>query len=171
MRKLVANIKLGMKQNVEVFRAARDLALNPSLGVTFPNMELTYKFGKAIYHNDLVVKASGCAFALVDVNRNIFVDDKFMSLDDNTKQFIIYHEIGHEVYKHLENISKFDTFKRGIPVINKSVVNKEFEADNYAASIMGTDNVIEALKVLKSFSCVGHREINKRIKRLDGGLN
>lgn len=68
--------------------------------------------------------------------RIIIVDDNFYELKEETKKFIIGHELGHS--QHEVQIGQY---------IRK--INDEFEADEYAAKLIGLDASINALKEMK----------------------
>ena len=86
------------------------------------------------------IKASFCCvfkvnFGNVTVNM-IAGDSKFATLDDQVKEFIIYHEIGHVNYNHLAKSHR--------KKLNE-VFREEFEADEYAASIVSKYTALYAL--------------------------
>lgn len=94
----------------------------------------------------------------------IIMDNDFEELSDNTKRFIIAHELGH--YNH--HISK---------ITNPNYVrdiNDEFEADEYAASKVGFQSAVFALEELQDkldeISCgmniAGIEEVEKRIENI-----
>lgn len=88
----------------------------------------------------------------------ISTDDNFDLLSDNTKEFIIQHELGH--FDHKDLITG---------VVGRQIA-LECEADMHAALVIGKDNAINALKELRKM-CVFSIEITKRInhiKRMEG---
>lgn len=95
----------------------------------------------------------------------IMVDYDFTEeLNRNTQEFLIYHEMGHY------NLQR-DYILNGY---TEREIKLEFEADEYAASIMGVENAIKALEDAKktldeiSFgtNTLGMEEIDIRIENL-----
>ena len=80
------------------------------------------------------------AIVTVEGNTVILVDDAFELLSESTKAIIIAHELGHLENHHLED---------GEGVI--SDINKEIEADQYAASLYGYKETAKALEELIHF--------------------
>ena len=79
--------------------------------------------------------------ALVDFGNTmvpcIYVDKLYEKMSKNAQDFVVNHELGHFEYHREQLINGFTR--------NDKMEN---EADEYAAQIMGYDNVIEALKEL-----------------------
>lgn len=77
----------------------------------------------------------------------IVVDSDFLKLDENVRNYLLYHEIGHIKNNHL-NMTK-EKAKRTILLRRLGILPKmEIEADCYAASVIGKSNTINALKTL-----------------------
>ena len=68
----------------------------------------------------------------------VIVDWVFDHLDTRCQSFFLQHEIGHLKYKHLLKRGKTSKLKRDIC--------EEYEADRYAAAVLGTSNAVAALK-------------------------
>lgn len=67
----------------------------------------------------------------------IIVDDIFTNLSESTRIFILGHELGH--LQHEVQIGQY---------VRK--INDEFEADEYGAKLVGTENAINALNDMKN---------------------
>lgn len=89
----------------------------------------------------------------------IVTDDLFDELSENTKRFIILHELGH-FNLHIDKIVAQANYTRNL--------NDEFQADEYAIPELGVENVIKALKEMKDTVFLPELsiEINKRIKNI-----
>ena len=68
-------------------------------------------------------------------NYYIVIDNLFSLLNKNTQEFLLCHELGHYRRGHLEGV--FGT------IVD---INNEFEADEYAAGLIGYQEAIDALK-------------------------
>lgn len=68
-------------------------------------------------------------------NYYIVIDNLFSLLDKDSQEFLLCHELGHYRRGHLEDV--FGT------VVD---LNNEFEADEYAAELIGYQKAIDALK-------------------------
>lgn len=92
-------------------------------------------------------------------------------LDSPIRDFVLAHELGHIKLGHL-NKGVGEPFlvhcmKRAFG--NKVIINREYEADVYAASVVGNDKAIEALQYMLSLGVWNTKELNRRIANL--GLN
>lgn len=107
----------------------------------------------------LVAKATVAAnFGYVNYMENrityIFVDNLFKSLSINSQRAIIAHEIGHTMSNHSGTH-------------NLRTLKKEGEADAYAASIVGINNIVAALsKIGCSLNFISRIELKLRIHML-----
>lgn len=72
----------------------------------------------------------------------IVCDSKFLELDQNTRDFFVYHEVGHVKYDH--KYSKLVNIARALGFLPKM----EVQADCYAAAMIGKDAAKSALKSL-----------------------
>ena len=68
-------------------------------------------------------------------NYYIAIDNLFSLLNKNTQEFLLCHELGHYKRGHLEGV--FGT------IVD---INNEYEADEYAAELIGYQEAIDALK-------------------------
>lgn len=91
----------------------------------------------------------------MDGSEKIVVNDSFQRLPDNIKKAMYYHEVGHSALEHLELISKKGMASYKINLVNDVIFGQgnylslEFEADKYAASIVGVAEMVNALETLK----------------------
>ena len=92
-------------------------------------------------------------------------------LDSPIRDFVLAHELGHIKLGHLDKgvgeSLMVHNLKRAFG--NKAVLRREYEADAYAASIVGKDNAIAALQYMLSLGVWNTKELNRRIANL--GLN
>ena len=123
-----------------------------------------------VHENNFAVS---CVYQLKDygdgVKYRIAVDDTFMKAPSHIKNAFIYHEIGHIVCGHLANSDNLSASKRLALAIGGAVSEKELEADRYAASYLGKNIMIDALKWMRNSGTVtylGRRELRIRIKAL-----
>lgn len=84
----------------------------------------------------------------------ISIDDNFELLSDNTKEFVIQHEMGH-----------FNNHKEFMVGVIGRRIELEYEADIYAALRIGKHNTIKALKELRGMGILSI-ELNKRINHV-----
>ena len=68
------------------------------------------------------------------------MDAEFDELSEETQRFIVGHELGHYKY-HQEKVTNPEYVRD---------INDEFEADEYAASIVGFENAIKGLEEIKA---------------------
>ena len=86
-------------------------------------------------------------------------NEKFLSLDKATQDFIFLHEVGHCQLGHLEQMT--------IEEMTGRVLAFEYEADAYAAEFLGKGAVIKALVKMADITCIEARvEIIFRATRL-----
>ena len=87
------------------------------------------------------------------------------------REFIIAHETGHLFKRHLENMNRADVVKNNIQVYLGigSGIRNEFEADEYAASILGKEVALGCLIFMKKnfyMSAFQFLQLNARTKNL-----
>ena len=119
--------------------------------------------GVKIIHDDYLLLMSNVELAMTDCKSCIYVDDHFMSLSDNLKQFIIAHEEGHIALKHtlLEpNPYSFEYDRQ------------EKEADKYAYRQCGIEITEEFITFVKKhkedFEAMGtYEHVESRISALE----
>ena len=86
-------------------------------------------------------------------------NQKFLSLDKATQDFIFLHEVGHCQLGHLEQMT--------IEEMTGRVLAFEYEADAYAAEFLGKGAAIKALVKMADATCIEARvEIIFRATRL-----
>ena len=84
----------------------------------------------------------------------IFTDNRFESMDKKSQRAIIAHEIGHTMSNHSA-------------AHNMRTLKKEHQADTYAASIVGIDNMVAALNTIgASLNFISRVELKLRIHML-----
>lgn len=109
-----------------------------------------------------------------DGHKKIVVNDSFQHLPDNIKKAMYYHEVGHDSNKHLELITEKGTADYKIKLIGDVILGKgnylklEFEADRYAASVVGVAEMVNALETIKKAlpDYLSKRLITHRIKKV-----
>ncbi len=107
-------------------------------------------------------------------HKKIVVNDSFQHLPDNIKEAMYYHEVGHDSNKHLELIIEKGTANYKIKLIDDVILGKgnylslEFEADRYAASMVGVAEMVNALETIKKAlpDYLSKRLITHRIKKV-----
>lgn len=87
------------------------------------------------------------------------------------REFIIAHETGHLFKRHLENMNEAEAAKNNIQAYLGigSGIRNEFEADEYAASILGKEVALGCLIFMKKnfyMSAFQFLQLNARIKNL-----
>ena len=108
------------------------------------------------------------------LGESIIITNKlFDHFSFDTKKAVIQHEVGHHVLGHLDNelsLMAYNNLRSIYPFVGH-VISIELEADAYAASVVGNECMINALKELKAlFNLPDHakKEIDLRIKALGG---
>ena len=91
----------------------------------------------------------------------VIVDDRFMQLSKEAREFTIQHEIGHVHHQH--SVTSL--------IVGIRDINNEYEADAYAASSVGVDVAIRSLMEIKSLLkgllyYASRKELDKRINKL-----
>lgn len=94
----------------------------------------------------------------------IYTDTLYDEMNKNGKDFVIQHELGHFTHHQETMINGFERNDK-----------MEFEADEYAAQIMGYDNAIDGLKELRRMlvtvslatNKIGITEVDRRIQHLE----
>lgn len=168
---MIKRIKAQINMMKETYNAAVRLKMYPS--VVFPSDSF---MGRSIFHHNDSVRGNGMLFALVDNNQNIWVDDNFYRLSEESREAILAHEIGHIENGHTEvaaSEAKHSNIKRSLSCLFKStpVDEREVEADLYAANKFGARVMINALEEMKAImkeNYINTKEIDKRIAILKG---
>ena len=160
-----------IKNTYRYLKAYRDYSRIGKVEAILPLASEINEEGMIIKKSDKFVKHHKAIYAMgaystfkdsfgKDVNIPVIVtDDLYDKLSDNTKRFIVLHEMGHFVH-HFDKIVFQINYRRDI--------KDEFKADEFAIGELGKDKVIEALTELKNTIFVPEVsiEINKRIKNI-----
>ena len=112
---------------------------------------------------DFTMMLQGIDVAGVGVNYEddyvLVYNEKFLTLDQATQDFIFLHEVGHCQLGHVEQVTSEDMTGR--------VLAFEFEADAYAAEFLGKGHVIKALLKMANITCIEAKvELMLRATRL-----
>lgn len=109
-------IKQQILFGAEIVEAAKDIFNSDA-------RTLEYKGYDLIYSKNLLRKSRALVAGITTADE-IIVDDVFLDISDNAKQFAILHELGHKYYKH--NKTALTDKERDI--------NEELLADSFALS-------------------------------------
>lgn len=108
-------------------------------------------------------RLGGIALVINGTNE-VYVDDNYRRLSNETQKAVLAHELGH--YKLNHKAGNTYAIDRALAIFRNQVLPMELEADEYAASIVGTHSMIKALIELSSIKGISKREIKLRIKNL-----
>lgn len=101
-----------------------------------------------IEHNSFMIAMLGGIVGMASVTGEkelvLMYDDHFLGLDEETRKFVLLHEMGHVINGHLDDI--INDKKVGLVRSDKI----EFEADLYAANVVGTKVAVRALMDIAS---------------------
>lgn len=139
------------------------LNIESVIGVSHFNHLPSHDTIKHVEQADFLMMLYGIDLAGVSVNYNndyvMIYNEKFLSLDRATQDFIFLHEVGHCQLGHLEQMTTEEMTGR--------VLAFEYEADAYAAEFLGKGAVIKALVKMADITCIQARvEIIFRATRL-----
>lgn len=102
----------------------------------------------------------------VVMGTNVYTDVHFRNMSESTQKAILAHELGHYKCNHTP-IPIIYTYDRLIHILKGKVLSMELEADAYAASVVGKENMIKALLELRKYlKGVSAKEIDLRIKAI-----
>jgi hypothetical protein len=127
------------------------------------------------YYHILLCKM-GCIAAYNPATKIIVVDNTFMNFSDTTKEFIIYHELGHKATEGIDAFTQLIngfcyTITRPLYIIAGKVHPDELMADEYALRESGLyrEEIIRSLKEIMNsgFDILGTLEIMNRIKAIE----
>lgn len=166
------NLVNGLNESVKVIKGAYNLGKAGGFGNYIDSLKITYDMkdddGFIVLTDDTVVYGSGFTGACTTMLQFgnwfhnemvpvIFITEEFASLSRLVKTYIILHEKGHHVLGHMNNGG-----------MKKRNIEKEIEADLYAASKLGKENVIAAMKIFgqNNLHGKGKREMKKRIQAI-----
>lgn len=132
-------------------------------GTTF----MYIKDPRAMYSNNVVISASCCiSDEFAPKTYCILTDSIFEKMPTNYQLFMIEHEKAHCLFGHLE-FNEYKVLRRFLPNSKEEMI--EYEADSKAASNIGKDIAIGALRWMIdniSLSLSSKMEIKRRIRRL-----
>ena len=113
----------------------------------------------------LFTNSMGSIACIINGTNEVYVDNRYRSMNTSTQYAILCHEMGHRYYNHVAK--KGYAMERIKYIMHGNVLNMELEADAYAASIVGTDAMISALQELGTYlHGISKKEINLRINHL-----
>lgn len=104
---------------------------------------ITYIGEIPVIKNSYILNSNNGIGALITKIYNkyyIVIDESFTMMSLNLKRFVLTHEIGHKECGHFEKLDGLE----GLVV----QLNLEYEADRYAAEMIGYSNAIKALDEL-----------------------
>lgn len=148
--------------------------VNPGTIITLPdgNRIQRYISNLVINHMGAVVAA---AVHLVDDDGSheaaIITDCLYDQLSPNAKRYVLAHEAGHIACNHLNTSSQLLASNEDICLKNRNIQH-EYDADAYAASILGKEVVLAAMKelwhLMKKNSWIGFnfKELKDRIRHV-----
>ena len=126
------------KYNKEKFEDLEKIIFKESLSEIEP---IAHIENVPIIKNNYIMKLTGTIFAVTLLNNKgeyyIIVDSLFDELSNETKQFVLAHELAHKHLKHLEQMSGSGFL---------SNIDNEIEADKFAAELLIDDELIEEYK-------------------------
>ena len=121
--------------------------------------ELNDKYEIIVYHNHSLVRHLKSKFAVVrthsENSASIYVDDLFMESSKEIQQCIILHEIGHIIDRPI------------IKSLNDHMRSEKM-ADEYAASVIGYEAVVNAMgDILANYgSIINSEELRQRMTHM-----
>ena len=158
--------------DVQNLLAKNKLSFVPGINDTFTGEQLKPhpKYGYPVIKNSALCAASGIIFAgCIKLDSGSFViiyDDLFEKLTDSSKEFVIYHEIGHIVHEDHKKIDATYIVKRMLCF--SDIMNLELAADKYAIDKVGRNTVfcglIEMLHIA-GFNVTCNKEYKKRLEQ------
>ena len=114
----------------------------------------------------VILRSMGGIACVINDTNEVYVDDRFRRMSKSTQYAILCHEMGHRHHGH--TAGKGYAIKKIFNVMHGKVLDIELEADNYAASIVGIDAMIEALQEMCTYvHGLSRKEANLRIKHLE----
>ena len=111
-----------------------------------------------------------CAVCVTDTVNQIviLVDDHYMKLTENARDFVQWHELGHIELKHV--FTKRSALKRLFNILKGITEDNEIMADKYALSKTGNKSRAFAALMELSYTCNGlaRKELRRRAKLIKG---
>lgn len=136
----------------------------------FSKYSYTEKFYFSRQDVNMAVAGIACAVVFKDTEGHyrFFYDGNFMNLSEDAKEFFYYHELGHNVLGHIDQMDDRKVKKGYRKSWKKGEVHKfEYEADFFAAEIVGKWQALTALEEIRgSLGLASSELINKRIKAI-----
>ena len=165
------NLVSGINESIKVIKGSYNLGRSGGFASYINSLNISYEMkdedGFIVLTDDTVVYGSGFTGACTTMLQFgnwfhnemvpvIFLTEEFASLPRLVKTYIILHEKGHHVLGHINGGMK------------KRNIEKEIEADLYAVSKLGKENVIAAMKIFgqNNLHGKGNREMKKRIQAI-----
>ena len=114
----------------------------------------------------VILRSMGGIACVINDTNEVYVDNRFRRMSKSTQYAVLCHEMGHRHYGHVAK--KGYAIKRIVNVMHGKVLKMELEADNYAASVIGINEMIEALQELCTYvHGLSRQEVKLRIKYLE----
>lgn len=152
-KKLLANIAdrfMGFEPDPDETVTVKDDTLNVSYN---PYMQV-------------VLRSMGGIACVINNTNEVYVDNRFRQMSKSTQYGILCHEMGHRHHGHVAE--KGYAIKRLLHIMRGEVLKMELEADNYAASVIGINEMIEALQEMCTYvHGFSRKEVKLRIKQLE----
>lgn len=148
----LASKQVGVFQEYNIYESNRMIAAYCNIGHTIPGV-LIYKSG-------------------IFGTKQIVVNEAFQKLPKYMQEAMFHHEVGHDKCGHLSLIlSSTESYKLKMGDIflgTGNYLTLEFEADKYAAEIVGVDVMVETLSEIKYHlpDVLSKRLMNHRIKKV-----
>lgn len=138
-------------------------SIEPDNTVIIDNTELYVSYNPYLH---LFINRVGSIALIINGTTEVYVDAQFRNMSRNTQNAILCHEMGHRKNAHNPGITyMFDRIKA---VLNGKVLPMELEADAYAVSIIGKNNMISALKELATHTHgLTRKEFFYRVKAIE----
>lgn len=132
----------------------------PDYTVTIEDTVLNVSYNPYVH---LFTNTIGCIACIMGAN--VYTDAQYRRFSENTQYAILCHELGHKKLNHSVGLTY--VLNRIIGVIRNEVLPMELEADEYAASIVGTIPMMQALKEMATCTKgVTKKELLLRIAHL-----
>lgn len=113
----------------------------------------------------LLTNSLGGIAVVLNGTTDVYTDTRFRSMSANTQKAILAHEMGHYKCNHVAGFTY--SFNRIKAILNGQVLPMELEADAYACSIVGSVNMVNALKELIPYvHGIARKEVIYRIKAI-----
>lgn len=113
----------------------------------------------------LLTNSLGGIAVVITGTTDVYTDARFRDMSADTQKAILAHEMGHYKCNHKPGLTySFDRIKA---ILKGQVLPMELEADAYACSVVGSANVVNALKELIPYvHGAARKEVIYRIKAI-----